>query len=64
MDKDLDAILDIPLGRMGIESLLPRDLGIGMIVFLFIIFYNDRECTADYLFVDHSNNLSFGENFN
>ena len=61
MDEDLDAIEDIPFGVVGIERLLARHLGIGVVVLHVVIIDDDGKGAAHNLLVDHRHDLPLGE---
>ena len=64
MDKHLDAVEDVALRVVGVEGLVARYLGIGVVALYHIIVYDNREGTAYYLVVDHYHHLTLGEDGN
>ena len=46
---------------MGVEGLVARHLGVGMVALHQVIVYNDAQCAAHNAVVGHNHHLSFGE---
>ena len=61
VDKNLNAIEDIAIGLMGIESFVTCYGIVGMVIFYHIVIYNDRQGATHYFFVGHCHYLPFGK---
>ncbi|CDB11980.1 uncharacterized protein BN744_00363 [Bacteroides sp. CAG:633] len=61
MDEDFDAIQDITLGIVRVESLFARHLSIGVIVLHVVVIDDDREGAPHDFLVHYRHNLPFGE---
>ena len=61
MNKDFDAIKDVTLRIVGIESLLARNLSVGVVVLHIIVVHYYGKCTAHDFLVNHRHNLPLGK---
>ena len=61
MYEDLDAVEYVSVGVVGVEGLVARHLGVGVVALHHVVVYDYAKRAAHYLVVDNRYHLSFGE---
>ena len=64
MNKDFDAIENISLRIVSVESFLACNLGIGMIILYIVIIHYNGERTSHNFLINDCHYLSFGKDAN
>ena len=64
MNEHLDAIEDVAMRVMGVEGLVARDLGVGVVAFHHVIVDDDGEGAAHDLVIHDDDHLTFREDSN
>ena len=61
MYEHLYAVEYVAVGVVGVEGLIARDLGVGVVALHHVVVYDDAQGAAHYLVIDHYHHLSLGE---